>query len=59
MSETNENFITISPNDLIEFFNDLSIILDSVIVNEKQRKAISYQILKLRNIYFLDKLPED
>jgi|GEM_PF-4030703 len=48
-----------SPKQLNDFYKELSIILDSVIVNQKQREAIDYQILKLMHLIFIWELPED
>lgn len=49
----------ISPNNLINFYTELSNLLDAVIVNSKQRSAIDYQLLKLMHQYFIFELPDD
>lgn len=44
---------------LYNFYKDLEQIIDMVIVNEKQKAAILYQIESLMHRYFLYELPDD
>ena len=48
-----------SAKQLYDFYKDLSILLDGVIVNNKQRDAIDMLIVKLMHQYFLFELPEE
>ena len=48
-----------SPINLNKFYQDISNLMDCVIVNTKQRDAVQYEILKLMNKHFLFELPED
>lgn len=49
----------IPPKQLYDFYKDLSLILDSCIVNNKQRESVDILIIKLMHQYFLFELPED